>query len=1232
MSRRFFEVRGREPLIRNLARELGVAALSFQTCLVNGTRRVSSNFPALEVDPKERSNQNVSVRRQSSARFLIAAFLVAALNAGAWNVIAAPAVSERESAVRMAISRADVALMTRRRVDGSWAGDIIMAARQTAYYILASNYCRYFDQPYYQRSLDWLIKSQQPNGTWGTSALGPTPPSVPNTAVALLALEVAGVPKDNPRLVLARRYVSDHGGLDALDPLTQTFYSAFGRGKWDSEILKQFDVKMLLLPADSSASLWHRPAWWREAYVPIAALRAAHSTEELSLPEKQGLRKAEEWLLSHQTTGGAWFTSIPTTFAVMALHDLDPVKYRREIEDGFSFSRSIKLANGFQRPFELSVWDTSIALVALRAAGRPSCDLDVQSTLAWLQASQTPGGLGLSEAAPGGWSYNPNVLIYPDADDTSMSLWATSQFLGRSAHMEYRRRVSVRAATDWLLYMQGDDGGWATFLRDDDKDNDARLPTGVEDPSIADITGHALSALASVGYKATDARVQKAIEFLERSQTAQGSWYGRWGLSYLYGTAAVLMGLKSVGADMQAPFVRKAEDWLISNQNQDGGWGERFSSWDPARGISYTSLTKASTPEQTAWVVMGLLGDDRQSARDAVEHGIDYLLANQTARGDWPGGSYSVLGIDPYSNTLYATHWPLMALGFYQQTRYSQTGGNCSSYELAYAGLPEPETGSLFAGGAADLSISLVAEDADHVRLWIENKGKYQISSLEFSLTEDGVKAGPARTWSADKLEAGSRKSWRVESPTGPGGPFWNLQLSYSDVNSRVLRLERSIPLEAYGGSSVALTVGKWIVVVLLLGGIGFLLLLALRRYRPFLSLGFRNLSRHRLRTGLTSAGVVLGTAAIGATLTLSLAFRTKMVQDFATFGTNRIIVLPYQVEIKFGPPANTLRRIPGARFNDADVAAAKAVPQVSGASGYNQEDLAVEHNGQSLQMTVKFVDPESYWDSGTSPVGAGRLLAKDGRREVVLGYAVAHDAFEMPVEVSRSIRLDGNDYTVVGVMKEVGGIRGRQGTIVSPDITVYAPLDDATSLTGRNYFDGIEVRTDGSRDAEAVAQNVEETIKRSHGGSEFSVVSSQRLLQQVDKLLSQFTAIVVTIGLLTLVVSGIGVANMMLIGIHERVAEIGIMKAMGARDRTVLIIFLSEAAGIGLVSSGIGCVLGFGLLLLLKSIAGVTVMAVAPYLLFFSLLFSLSITIVCGSYPALIAARMEPSEAVRHG
>jgi putative ABC transport system permease protein len=280
--------------------------------------------------------------------------------------------------------------------------------------------------------------------------------------------------------------------------------------------------------------------------------------------------------------------------------------------------------------------------------------------------------------------------------------------------------------------------------------------------------------------------------------------------------------------------------------------------------------------------------------------------------------------------------------------------------------------------------------------------------------------------------------------------------------------------------------------------------------------------------------------------------------------------------------------------------------------------------------MTVMFVDPETYTDVAASKVESGRFLQKDSKKEVVLGYAAAHDAYDAPVQVGDKLHIDGNEFDVVGIMAEVGGVRGRAGPIVSPDIALYVPLDEAPQFTGRSYYDGLEVRAESAPSTETVATMVEDMVKRRYVATEFSVITSQRLLDQVRGLLSQFTAIVVMIGLLTLIVSGIGVANMMLVSIKERVEEIGIIKALGAKDRTVLMIFLSEAAGIGLFSALFGSVLGFSLLLLLQWIAGVAVLPVAPYLLLFSLIFSLLITIGSGSYPAYVAARLDPAEAIR--
>lgn len=1108
-----------------------------------------------------------------------------------------------------------------------------MASRQTAYYVIVSNYVGHFDQPYYDRAVAWLIHNQSTKGTWG-QMVPAEPASLSNTAAAALALEVAGISPDDPRLVRARDYIISHGGIDALDPLVQTIYALYGRADWNASALRQFDVTVLLVPNDSPASIRQRPPWWREAFVPLATLRALHKGEALSLAEQQGLRSAEEWLLAHQISDGAWFAAFPTLFALMALHDLDPVHYRPQIEDGFRFLRSLKLPDGYQRPFELSVWDTSIAILALRAGERPACDLVFQPSISWFVTNQSPGGLGLSESAPGGWSYNAHNLIYPDNDDTSLALQAISQLIGRSAHLEYHRRAAVERATEWLLYMQGGDGGWATFLQDDNRENDSKLPTGIEDPSIPDVTGHVLSALGKLGYRATDHRIQQAIGYLQNSQTEQGSWYGRWGLNYLYGTSAVLIGLHDIGADMQTPFIQKAINWLISQKNTDGGWGEAFAAWDQSRGISYTERSPVSTAEQTAWVIMALLAAGRPVTDNAISGGVDYLLATQNPEGGWPGGAYTVLGIDPYTNSLYSIHWPLLALGLYRQAVITPTAteyDDCTIYTLAHQSLPTPIPGGEIIGGPTELSLSMTPEGVDQARLWIENKGQYEIRNLAFSLVPDSVPSESVQTWSVESLGTGSRLSWRVTTPV-ESGPLWNLHLSYHDVTGHPFQLTQSFHLQGSVERSLQSRELPWIILILGVVTVGLGTLAGSKRSYPLLALGFRNLRRHRLRTVLTSAGVILGTAAIGATLTLSLAFRTRLIQDFATFGTNRLIVLPYQLEVKFGPPSDSLRTQPGARFDSSDVATIKALPQVRSISPFIQGDLPVVHDGQSRQMTIQFVDPKTYLDVAASSVESGRFLNEDKRKEVVLGYAVAHEAFDHSIEVGDQLRIENDEFIVVGVMAEVGGIRGRVKTIVSPDIMLYVSIDEAAEFTGRNYYDGLEIRTETTSATEKVAQQVEDAIRRNHLSTEFSVISSQRLLDQVKDLLSQFTAIIVVIGLLTLIVSGIGVANMMLVSVRERVEEIGIMKALGARDRTVLMIFLAEASGIGLLSALAGSGLGYMLLWLLQWIAGVAVLPVAPYLFAFSLFFSLFITIGCGSYPAYVAAQMEPVEAIRRG
>ncbi|MCA9946025.1 MAG: hypothetical protein KC449_21225, partial [Anaerolineales bacterium] len=248
---------------------------------------------------------------------------------------------EVDQAIELAIN----SLLARQHATGYWAGNITMSSRHTAYYIIASNYVGIFDQPYYDMAITWLAESQDATGTWGQT-VAESPASLSNTAAALLALELAGVSSETVDFTGGQEYITRHGGIEAADPLVQAMYSLFGKGDWDELALAQFNTQLLLAPGTPPESMRSFPPWWREGFVPVTVLRTLHQDNDLSLVERQGLEKAETWLLSHQLADGSWFTGYPTFFAIMALHDLDGTAYRPQIEDGFRFLRSLQLPDG----------------------------------------------------------------------------------------------------------------------------------------------------------------------------------------------------------------------------------------------------------------------------------------------------------------------------------------------------------------------------------------------------------------------------------------------------------------------------------------------------------------------------------------------------------------------------------------------------------------------------------------------------------------------------------------------------------------------------------------------------------------------------------------------------------------------------------------------------------------------------------------------------------------------
>jgi squalene-hopene/tetraprenyl-beta-curcumene cyclase len=269
------------------------------------------------------------------------------------------------------------------------------------------------------------------------------------------------------------------------------------------------------------------------------------------------------------------------------------------------------------------------------------------------------------EVRPGGWAFQYRNDYYPDVDDTAVVIMA----LHRTGDRAYDE--AIRSGTEWVLGMQSNSGGWAAF----DVDNEYRILEHMPfadhgallDPPTADVTARCVGMLAQLGLRGDHPQMGRAIAFLKRLQEADGSWYGRWGTNYIYGTWSVLCALNAAGEDMQAAYVRRAVDWLKSRQLPGGGWGEDCASYWAER----KHEVKATTPSQTAWALLALIASGEVNSR-AVAEGVKYLSDVFTENGGWRDEYFNAVGF-PRVFFLryhgYANYFPLWALARYRNLK-----------------------------------------------------------------------------------------------------------------------------------------------------------------------------------------------------------------------------------------------------------------------------------------------------------------------------------------------------------------------------------------------------------------------------------------------------------------------------------------------------------------------------------------------------------------------------------
>ena len=408
---------------------------------------------------------------------------------------------------------------------------------------------------------------------------------------------------------------------------------------------------------------------------------------------RRALQKAEAWMiprLGGDDGLGAIFPAIVN--AVIALRALGYEEDHPLVQGQLRALERFEIEDAGEmrlQPCLSPVWDTALSMNALLASESADGDHALQDGLRWLLDREVtaPGDWQRKslQQAPGGWCFEYGNDFYPDCDDTAEILTMLAGLKGEGEELERRRQAAVSRGLGWLRGMQNPDGGWAAFDRRCDKEILTRIPfadhNAMIDPSTVDITARAVCALVAHGARPRDAAVRRGVDFLLRNQESDGSWYGRWGANYIYGTWLALTALSEVckaGAgeldDRLARSIRAGRDWLLGVQNADGGWGESLRSYeDPAaKGCG------RSTASQTAWAMLGLIAAsaaglpaaDEGAVRAALDRAAHFLRVRQKADGGWHDVDWTGVGFPRVFYLRYhgyALYFPLEALAAYRE-------------------------------------------------------------------------------------------------------------------------------------------------------------------------------------------------------------------------------------------------------------------------------------------------------------------------------------------------------------------------------------------------------------------------------------------------------------------------------------------------------------------------------------------------------------------------------------
>ncbi|MGZ5003908.1 MAG: squalene--hopene cyclase [Chthoniobacterales bacterium] len=631
---------------------------------------------------------------------------------------AAAAFTPETSQLESAIARAQENLLRQQKPDGHWCGELLVDSTLCSDYVLFMHWLGDVDDVIQQRCVRHILKRQLPDGGWNIYHGGSS--EVNASVKAYFALKLAGHSADLPFMQEARANILRLGGIPRMNTFSKLYLALLGQFPW--QYLPSIPVEMILFPKWAPFHIYKMSSWSRAMLVPLAIINHFKPTRELpglkqlhelyplgtehkdfTLPRdarlltwrnfflradhaikiiskfgwrpmrQRALEEAERWMLERIGEGSDGLATVfPAMLnALIALRALGyetthPV-YQKAMDDfrGLFVDDSEDLRI---QPCLSPVWDTAINIISLAESGVAADHPALQKAAAWLVDKEVRIRGDWKENNPhpeaSGWAFEYNNVYYPDTDDTAMVLMALR--LIRPNEQSKLEELFVRAI-DWQLSFQCRDGGWAAFDKEVTTHWLEDMPfadhNAILDPTCSDLTARTLELFGYIGFEPKRDCVRRAIKYLIETQDDDGSWYGRWGVNYIYGTWQVLRGLRAIGENMTQDWILRGRDWLESCQNEDGGWGETCASYDDStlkgRGVS--------TASQTAWALMGICacGDlDRAS----MQRGLRFLLSTQNDDGSWTEPQITGTGFPGVfylKYDFYRQNFPLMALATY---------------------------------------------------------------------------------------------------------------------------------------------------------------------------------------------------------------------------------------------------------------------------------------------------------------------------------------------------------------------------------------------------------------------------------------------------------------------------------------------------------------------------------------------------------------------------------------